>query len=94
MTSPPGLAPVSLARPAVKGADTELDPALVRRTTTALAAVSGLRRKDARALVVAYATGARPAELDGWSHWLRNELGVCDPTGESVARSLDRERGR
>lgn len=92
MTSPPGVSPVAQARPA-QGTDTELDPALVRRTAVAFSALSGIRRREARALVVAYASGARPAELDGWSHWLRNELGVCDPTGESVARGVDRERG-
>lgn len=93
MTSPPGVAPIAQARPA-QGTDTELDPALVRRTAVAFATLTGMRRREARSLVVAYASGARPVELDGWSHWLRNELGLCDPTGESAARMVDRKRGR
>lgn len=83
------------ARPADKGTDSQrVDPALIRRTVdglVSLSAASGipLRRKQARAAVLAYASDHGP-ELDGWSTWLRNWHGIADPTGESAVRSVMR----
>ncbi|RYB90840.1 hypothetical protein EUA06_11225 [Nocardioides glacieisoli] len=48
-----------------------------------------LRRKAARAIVLAYALDHGP-ELDGWSMWLRNWHGIADPTGESAVRNAVR----
>ena len=83
------------ARPADKGTNTAgLDPALVRRTTDGLVSLSAatdtpLRRKAARAIVLAYASDHGP-ELDGWSTWLRNWHGIADPTGETAVRNVVR----
>lgn len=78
----------STARPAEKGTEAKRpDAAAVRMAVNGLTAVSRMRRKEARALVLAYASDHGP-ELDGWAHWLRNWQGISDPTGESVARRL------
>jgi hypothetical protein len=78
-------------RPAEKGASStsRIEPAVERRTvdglvTLSIAAGKPMRRKQARAVVLAYASDHGP-DLNGWSHWLRNEWGIADPTGESVA---------
>lgn len=80
--------PGTTARPADKGArQAEPDDAAVRMAVDGLTAVSGMRRKDARAVVLAYAsTGGSPEPLDGWAHWLRNWHGISDPTGEAAVR--------
>ena len=76
------------ARPADKGAKQEPDATAVRMAVNGLTAVSGMRRKDARSVVLAYvSTGHAPVPLDGWAHWLRNCNGVSDPTGEAVVRN-------
>lgn len=86
------------ARPADKGTNSHgIDPALIRRTVdglVSLSAASGkpMRRKQARAVVVAYASDHGP-ELDGWSSWLRNWHGIADPTGETAVRNVSRGRG-
>lgn len=80
-------------RPAEKGANADRpDAALVRRAVDALveaAAASGrpMRRSQARAAVIAHAK-RQSGSLDGWSHWLRNEWGIHDPTGESAVRNV------
>lgn len=76
------------ARPADKGAKaTGPDATAVRMAVDGLSAISGMRRKAARAVVLAYvSTGHAPVPLDGWAHWLRNWHGISDPTGESVVR--------
>lgn len=83
------------ARPAEKGTSTRrLDPALERRTVDGLVTLSAaagkpMRRKQARAVVLAYASDHGP-ELDGWAHWLRNWHGISDPTGETAVRNVMR----
>src|SRR4051812_49322450 len=92
-------APSTTARPAEKGASIEgLDPALVRRAVDALVTLSvitgrPMRRANARKVVLAYASDNGP-ELDGWSHWLRNWLGIADATGEAAVRSADQGAAR
>lgn len=84
-------------RPADKGAKaTGPDATAVRMAVSGLSAVSGMRRKAARGVVLVFvSTGRVPAgvPLDGWAHWLRSpNTGRLDPTGETVVRR-DRERG-
>lgn len=92
MTAPPGSARLTsnTARHADKVADKGIDPALARRAVSALASVSGMRRTDARRLVVAYATDSLPVASDGWAHWLRNWFQIADPTGETAVRNVMR----
>lgn len=84
--------PSTTVRPADKGArEAKPDAAAVRMAVNGLTAVSGMRRKDARAVVLAYAsTGRSPVPLDGWAHWLHNWHGISDPTGETAALRGDR----
>ena len=99
MSAPPvSIAPSSTARLADKGTSStrRLDPAVERRTVDALVTLScaagkPLRRKAAREVVLAYSSKHGP-ELDGWAHWLHNEYGFSDPTGESVRRRIDGQR--
>lgn len=101
MTISAGQRPASstTVRPAAKGAKgTGNDPVAVRMAVSGLTAVSGIRRKAARQVVLAYAsTGRVPAglPLDGWAHWLRSpETGLLDPTGETVVRRNSKRGGR
>lgn len=82
-------------RPAEKGAS-KPDQTAVRMAVNGLTATTGMRRKAARAVVLAYASsGHVPVgiPLDGWAHWLRDVNGLSDPTGETARRLVDRERG-
>lgn len=91
MTAPPGSARLAstTVRPAEKGATSQgLDGAQVRRLIDGLVAVTGMRRKKARAIVLAHVS--KGGGLDGWSHWLRNNWGISDPTGEAATRAADR----
>ncbi len=97
--SPAGQWPAlsTTARPAEKGTKaTGQDATAVRMAVNGLSAVSGMRRKAARGVVLAYvSTGRVPAgvPLDGWAHWLRSpNTGRLDPTGETVVRR-ESERG-
>lgn len=78
------------ARHAEKVADRGISPALARRAVSALANVSGMRREDARRIVVAYASDSPSIATDGWSSWLRNWLQIADPTGETAVRNVMR----
>jgi hypothetical protein len=94
MSAPPGMEPAAdLARPAVKRTNTAgLDPVRVRMLTNActqLAADHGqpIRRRDVRARVIRLMRGGY---ADVQTSFLRNDLGVVDPTGETAARNVDR----
>lgn len=77
------------ARPAEKGITEkhQVDPVALRMAVNGWVALTGQRRKQARAVVLAYVSEHGP-DLDGWAHWLKNWHGISDPTGEAVARRL------
>lgn len=89
------LADSTTVRLAVKEPPTGLDPALVRRTVTALcemaeAAGQPIRRSVARAHIEGRMTqGHDPEAIWG----ARNAFGIKDETGETAARNVDWVRG-
>lgn len=95
MTAPPGDARLSSATVHLtdKKVPERYSRALTSRATEALAAISGMQTKNARRIVIAYASGQVPLSSDGWALWLRNWFQIADPTGETAARNVDRERG-
>lgn len=99
MTAMPGSARrTQQARPAEKGINHQgIDPALIRRTVSALCTLAKnagrpMRRSVARQYVVAHAAGGtdHASILKG----ARDALGLhVDETGATAARNVDRERG-
>lgn len=98
MSARAGVSPANstTVRLAAKEAPNGLDPALVRRTITALcemaqAAGQPIRRADARAHIEGRLS--RGHDPEAIMRGLRNAYGVMDETGETAARHVDRERG-